>query len=117
MICVFDSSALIAFIRRESGWDAVRALLADMANERLVHALNLTEVFYDERRVGGETMAQATLDALTSTGLQNARGPGCRPLAGRRPNKGRSRAGVPCGLHRPRPDAARGRRVPHHRQA
>ncbi len=70
MKCVFDSSALLAHTRGEPGSSVVHALLYDKANTLLVHALNLTEVFYDERRAADEGTAQATLAALYAAGLQ-----------------------------------------------
>lgn len=70
MTRVFDSSALLAWLRDEPGVDVVDAELHNADNDRIVHALNLTEVFYDQRRLGGEPLAQAALDLFAATGMQ-----------------------------------------------
>ena len=69
MICVFDSSALLAWLRNEPGADVVDAALHDPAMNRFVHALNLAEVYYDQRRALGEQLAQNRLDTLYLLGV------------------------------------------------
>ncbi|MHB9036307.1 MAG: PIN domain-containing protein [Armatimonadota bacterium] len=69
MNLVFDSSALIAYLRNEDGVNTVEELLLDMGNACCVHAVNLCEVYYEARRRGGEERAQAALIVLHRTGL------------------------------------------------
>lgn len=64
MIYVLDSSAMIAFLRNESGAATVAAMLTDPQSQCYAHALNLCEVFYDFFRVGGETAAQSAITEL-----------------------------------------------------
>jgi len=70
MTYVFDSSALLAWLKDEPGADTVDVALHDRDSVRLVHALNLAEVFYDQRRTGGEEFAQGALELLGASGLQ-----------------------------------------------
>jgi hypothetical protein len=42
-VCVFDSSALLAFLKGEPGQELVRNLITDPTNARLAHALNFTD--------------------------------------------------------------------------
>ena len=53
MNTVFDASALIAFLRDESGAEAVQTMLQRDTGSKYVHTLNLCEVYYDfwRRRV------------------------------------------------------------------
>jgi len=44
---VFDSSAMLAFFKRESGFEKVQELLNDEDIVVYAHAVNLAEVFYD----------------------------------------------------------------------
>jgi hypothetical protein len=60
---------MIAYLRREAGWEVVRALLADFDNPCVAHAVNLCEVFYDHHRSGGEAAAQAALATLAAAGV------------------------------------------------
>jgi PIN domain nuclease of toxin-antitoxin system len=69
MIHVFDASALIAYVRRETGWELVANLLMDPNNTCYAHALNLCQVDYDHYRVAGEATAQAEISDLEAVGL------------------------------------------------
>lgn len=69
MICVFDSSALLAMLRGESAGDLVRRMLCDRANACHIHALNLCEVFYIIRREYGEAEALGRHAELGALGL------------------------------------------------
>lgn len=64
MIYVLDSSAMIAFLRNESGSATVAAMLADPQSQCYAHALNLCEVFYDFFRSRGEAAAQSAITEL-----------------------------------------------------
>lgn len=69
MICIFDSSALLAMLRGEHAGDTVREVLRDARNASHIHALNLCEVYYIIRREYGEPEALAKLAELTALGL------------------------------------------------
>lgn len=69
MIYVLDSSAMIAFLRNETGAVAVADILTDPQNECCAHSLNLCEVFYDFARTGGETAAQSAVTELVNAGV------------------------------------------------
>ena len=69
MNLVLDSSALIAYLRNESGSDVTEELLEDPGNTCYVHAVNLCEVFYEARRRAGEERAQAALVVLSLAGI------------------------------------------------
>jgi PIN domain nuclease of toxin-antitoxin system len=66
---VLDTSAMIAFLRKETGWDLVADLLVDPANSCFAHAINLCEVFYNYHRALGEADAQAALQHLFAAGV------------------------------------------------
>ena len=68
--CVSDASALLALLRGEEGAGVTDAALRDPGNACYVHALNLTEVFYDRRRADGEEAAQIALETLQNLGIQ-----------------------------------------------
>jgi PIN domain nuclease of toxin-antitoxin system len=73
MIYVLDSSAMIAFLRNESGATTVAAMLADPHSQCYAHALNLCEVFYDFFRVGGELAAQSAITELLNLEVHERR--------------------------------------------
>ena len=69
MNLVFDANALIAYLHQEEGDALVQGLLFDPNHVCFVHAVNLCEVFYEARRLGGEKKAQATMLELRATGI------------------------------------------------
>ena len=69
MTLVFDASALIAFLKNEPGAAFTEVLLADASAIRLVHAVNLCEVYYHFVRLGDEARMASELDALQQGGL------------------------------------------------
>jgi PIN domain nuclease of toxin-antitoxin system len=69
MIYVLDASAMIAFLRQETGGEVVRLILADETNACYIHALNLCEVFYEFHRGAGEADAQRALQNVFSAGV------------------------------------------------
>ena len=68
MNLTLDSSALIAYFRREPGGSDVRDLLFDPANRIVIHASNLCEVYYDLLRDFDEEMAEAAVSTVLSLG-------------------------------------------------
>lgn len=69
MIFVLDASAMIAYLRGETGGGEVVAVLLDPNNQCLAHALNLCEVFYDFQRVGGIAAALEAIHDLLRVGV------------------------------------------------
>ena len=69
MKLIFDSSALIAYLKNEDGAEIAENLLYDMDNSCYIHAVNLCEVYYEARRCGGEETALATLQTIYNSGL------------------------------------------------
>jgi predicted nucleic acid-binding protein len=69
VIYTLDSSALLAFLRRERGWQVVRNLLRTPGAIFYAHALTLAEVFYNVHRTGGEAAAQQTLRRLIALNI------------------------------------------------
>jgi len=70
VIYILDASAIIAYLRGESGADAVSVVLVGPTHECLVHALNLCEVYYDFYRANGETAARDAMRDIFSLGVQ-----------------------------------------------
>lgn len=75
MTYVFDASAMIAYLRGESGAEVVRSILVEFVDSPgearcLAHALNLCEVFYDFHRSGGEESAAKALQILSEIGIE-----------------------------------------------
>lgn len=64
IIKILDSSAMIAYLRKEKGADVVKQILTDPTVECYAHAINLCEVYYDALRVGGVTEAEKSMQDL-----------------------------------------------------
>jgi predicted nucleic acid-binding protein len=64
MIFVLDTSAMLAYLKNETGADVVESLLLDAGNTCFAHAVNLCEVFYTVRRREGEADAQLAVATL-----------------------------------------------------
>ncbi|MEK7250965.1 MAG: type II toxin-antitoxin system VapC family toxin [Bacteroidota bacterium] len=62
--CLFDACSLLAYLNDEEGADKVEQLLNDEGTEKVIHAINLLEVYYDVYRVEGKERAEDVLDAL-----------------------------------------------------
>lgn len=69
MIYVLDACAMIAFLRMEVGADVVRAILFDSEKPCFAHAINLCEVFYDFRKLAGESAAEKAISDLKQIGV------------------------------------------------
>jgi PIN domain nuclease of toxin-antitoxin system len=68
MSAVFDASALIAFLRNESGVEIVENQLLREPAASFAHAINLCEVYYDFCRAAGQDTAESAIqDLLAST--------------------------------------------------
>jgi PIN domain nuclease of toxin-antitoxin system len=69
VVHVFDASALIALLKDEPGAAETEALLADASSARLVHAVNLCEVYYHFMKLNLEYTFAAELVAIETGGL------------------------------------------------
>lgn len=69
-IHVFDACALLASVRGEKGAGVTEDLLNDPANQCVVHAVNLCEVYYDALRRVNVTVAEQAVNALLTLNLQ-----------------------------------------------
>ena len=69
MTVIFDSSALLAFLRGEAGGDLVLRLLVEPENSCHIHAANLCEVFYNMVREYGEDRAVRQIAEMQTLGL------------------------------------------------
>jgi len=67
---VFDSSAVIAFLQRETGGEVVAGVLRDPGTRSFIHALNACEVYYDIYRRSGEEDASSLPGILAITGIE-----------------------------------------------
>ncbi|MEP7351867.1 MAG: type II toxin-antitoxin system VapC family toxin [Acidobacteriota bacterium] len=70
MIYVFDSSAMIAFVRKEPGEAMVWAILSDRTNTCFAHSVNLCEVYYDFHRSHGAEVASHVIEDLYAAGVR-----------------------------------------------
>jgi PIN domain nuclease of toxin-antitoxin system len=64
-----DASAMIAYLKRETGWNVVAGLLADPTNRCHAHAVNLCEVYIRIARAEGRPKAEAAIKDLLSVGV------------------------------------------------
>lgn len=69
MIFVFDSSAMLAYLKAEKGGEVVRALLEDAEATKYAHAVNLCEVCYDFLRLTDAATAEAAVSTLKAAGI------------------------------------------------
>ena len=73
MPAVLDACTLIAYLRREPGWIAVRELLSEGRTNSFIHAVNLVEVRYDMARVEGRERADIFIADLVQAGMTLSR--------------------------------------------
>ena len=66
---VFDSSALLAFLRDETGGAFVEGLIDDADVPQYIHAVNLCEIFYNLLRRQGMDAAENGLADLKALGI------------------------------------------------
>jgi predicted nucleic acid-binding protein len=67
MPTVLDTSAVIAFLRREQGWEIVGKHIQDEGC--VVHAINLCETYYDTVRYSNRAAALAAVADLDVLGV------------------------------------------------
>lgn len=66
---VFDSSAVVAYVRGERGADFVTDLLEDADVEKYIHAANLCETFHLLTRSDGRDFAEEAVRDLIRVGI------------------------------------------------
>ncbi len=64
-----DSSAMVAYLRQEPGWQEVATLLAEPNRICYAHAVNLCEVYYGFARQAGRETAIAAIHELFTDGV------------------------------------------------
>lgn len=69
MISILDACAMIAFLRKEAGYEVVESILLDEITTCFAHAINLCEVFYDFHRAFGEQAAENAILELKTAGI------------------------------------------------
>jgi PIN domain nuclease of toxin-antitoxin system len=69
LIFILDASAMIAYLRDETGAEKVTQALAEPLNQCVAHAVNLCEVFYDFYRASGPDIAVEALSDLARVGV------------------------------------------------
>jgi predicted nucleic acid-binding protein len=60
---------MIAYLRGEAGADSVSSILLDAGHQRIAHALNLCEVYYDFYRASGAAVAREAIQDLMAIGV------------------------------------------------
>lgn len=66
---VMDACTLDAYLRDEAGADVVENILLESSGPRLVHAVNLCEVYYDTLRMGGPAAAEKAMANVFGAGV------------------------------------------------
>jgi PIN domain nuclease of toxin-antitoxin system len=69
MIYVLDSSAMVAYLKKEPGGDRVRDLILDESHDCIAHAANLYEVFRVFLRERTEQDARRAVELLEYDGV------------------------------------------------
>ena len=70
---VFDAYAIISYLKDEVGAKTVGRTLKDVVGGKLhgsINAVNLAEVYYITRRIGGEGYADQVVNSLHEWGLE-----------------------------------------------
>lgn len=67
---VLDASAVMAYLRGETGAERVEAILSRPSSDIAMHAVNLLEVYYKIASYGGETAAAEAMDDLDVFGIR-----------------------------------------------
>lgn len=66
---MLDASAIIAYLRGETGADVVESALVGDGGPCVAHAINLCEVYYKFVRASGEAVAKSAIQDLRDTGV------------------------------------------------
>jgi PIN domain nuclease of toxin-antitoxin system len=66
---IIDSCAMIALLKKETGWDIVTNIIDNQDNQCYAHSINLCEVFYEYLKIDGEDSAQKAIEILENLGI------------------------------------------------
>jgi PIN domain nuclease of toxin-antitoxin system len=69
MTYILDASAMIALIRRETGWDRVKDFLTKTGSVCCAHGMQLCEVYYGFLRASGAARAKSAIYDLYAGGI------------------------------------------------
>lgn len=70
MTYVLDANALIAYLSREPGADAVESILLDPSSVCWAHGVNVCKVYYQAIRESGEATAETAINNLIKVGVR-----------------------------------------------
>ena len=65
MNTILDTCAVIAFFRNEPGADIVREIITNQNNNKMIHVVNLCEVYYNFYRDIGESETEKIIQELS----------------------------------------------------
>lgn len=69
MIYVLDASAMLAYLRGETGAAVVETAILDAAGQCLAHSINLCEVYYIVHRAVDEATAESAVGDFRTLGV------------------------------------------------
>ncbi len=69
---VLDASAVLAYLRDESGAERMESVFAESAADIAMHSVNLLEVYYKLASYGGEAAAKEALDDIAALGVKTS---------------------------------------------
>jgi PIN domain nuclease of toxin-antitoxin system len=69
MIYVLDASAMLAYLRGESGADVVENAFLNTTGQCMAHSINLCEVYYIVHRDTDEATAEAAINDFKALGV------------------------------------------------
>ena len=70
MNIILDACAVIAFFRNETGADIVRETITNQNNNKMIHVVNLCEVYYDFYRDIGESQTEKLIQELSNINVK-----------------------------------------------
>jgi PIN domain nuclease of toxin-antitoxin system len=69
MVHALDASAMLAYLKQETGWEQVAAMLANASDACYAHAVNLCEGYYRTLLESGQPTARQLIQDLISAGV------------------------------------------------
>ena len=70
MNIILDACAVIAFVRNETGADLVREIITNQNNNKIIHLVNLCEVYYNFYRDIGESETEKLIQELSDINIK-----------------------------------------------
>jgi len=67
---ILDACAVIAFVRNETGADLVRETITNQNNNKMIHVVNLCEVYYNFYRDIGESETEKLIQELSDINIK-----------------------------------------------